>query len=153
MNKARRKEPKGGNMEELQAPGLSHFKGGKSEISPSQDNKYPKTWCFSPCPYESNKPKNTSIGVRMRKQCLKYERSPRTLTTTGTVIHDRTTLYRDRFVKLNNICEGPEAISGAGVSQDAKPTSGRLYKERKTLAAINNSSHSQRRSPAVVPPP
>jgi hypothetical protein len=26
MAKARAKEPKGGNMEELQAPGLSHFK-------------------------------------------------------------------------------------------------------------------------------
>ncbi len=42
MDKARRKEPRGGNMEELQAPGLSHFKGGKESIFPSQDNKYPR---------------------------------------------------------------------------------------------------------------
>ena len=32
MDKARGNEPKGCNMEELQAPGLSHFKGGKSQF-------------------------------------------------------------------------------------------------------------------------
>jgi hypothetical protein len=46
-------------------------------------------------------------------------------------------LRRDYFLKLNTICEGQKAISGAGVTQNRKPTFESLYKEGKTLDAIN----------------
>jgi len=127
MNKAQGYEPNGGNMEELQAPGLSRLRVNFQ----SQDNQDPRLWSCIPRPYESNEPKNTSFRARMKKRRPKYygrnQLRTRTsvrpvrsyyatvpnLTTTGMT----TRSYRRqevRIVKQININEGLEAISSAG---------------------------------------
>ena len=67
MNKARQEVAKRAQYGVTTATRLSHMRGWKKVIFQTSQNGDPRPWCCSPRPYESNEPKNTSIGVRMKK--------------------------------------------------------------------------------------
>jgi hypothetical protein len=63
MAKARQGKQK---MEELKPQDLAIWRVEKGDFPQSQ-NKNPRSWWCSPCPYKFNEPKSTEIGVCMRK--------------------------------------------------------------------------------------